>query len=290
MSHQNVAEIIVETLAEAGAKRCYGVVGDTINHFTDAIRRSDLEWVHVRHEEVGGFAAGGEAYMTRELALCAGTCGPGTLHFVNGLFEAHRSGSPVVLIASQVATKDAGIGFPQDVDPRAIYSQYSVFCESIVNPEQARRMTALAAQSALANNGVAVLVVHGDIFTQTPSQDLPFRAHRIAPSLQFSLGEFAIIVRIERGKPLLHPGRAIGLIDNTVAIGVHPGEARILLGGNLGTVGRRLIARAALSESGGRRRQKRRAAQKNRFLHHTLLQFHPLNGQTLEGVSSQWPE
>ncbi|WP_432415493.1 thiamine pyrophosphate-dependent enzyme [Chromohalobacter israelensis] len=195
-SHSNVAEIIVETLAEAGARRCYGVVGDTINHFTDAIRRSDaLEWVHVRHEEVGGFAAGGEAYMTRELAVCAGTCGPGSLHFVNGLFEAHRSGSPVVLIASQVATKDAGIGFPQDVDPRAIYSQYSVFCESIVNPEQARRMTALAAQSALANNGVAVLVVHGDIFTQTPSQDLPFRAHRFDPIVRPNAEEFVPAVK-----------------------------------------------------------------------------------------------
>ncbi|MAM59116.1 MAG: ubiquinone-dependent pyruvate dehydrogenase [Salinicola sp.] len=178
---QNVAEIIVETLSSAGAKRCYGVVGDTINHFTDAIRRSDLEWVHVRHEEVGGFAAGGEAYMTRELALCAGTCGPGTLHFVNGLFEAHRSGSPVVLIASQVGTADTGIGFPQDVDPKPIYAQYSVFCETIINPDQARRMTALAAQAALAENGVAVLIVHGDLFTQEPSQDLPYRAHRFDP-------------------------------------------------------------------------------------------------------------
>ncbi|WP_251977896.1 thiamine pyrophosphate-dependent enzyme [Salinicola avicenniae] len=175
---QNVAEILVETFAQAGAKRCYGVVGDTINHFTDAIRRSDMDWVHVRHEEVGGFAAGGEAYLTRELTLCAGTCGPGTLHFVNGLFEAHRSGAPVVLIASQVATAETGVGFPQDVDPRPIYEQYSVFCEAVINPDQARRMAALAAQAALAKNGVAVLIVHGDLFTQTPSQDLPYRAHR----------------------------------------------------------------------------------------------------------------
>ncbi|GAB3353453.1 thiamine pyrophosphate-binding protein [Chromohalobacter beijerinckii] len=195
-SHSNVADIIVETLADAGAKRCYGVVGDTINHFTDAIRRSDaLEWIHVRHEEVGGFAAGGEAYMTRELALCAGTCGPGSLHFVNGLFEAHRSGSPVVLIASQVATKDAGIGFPQDVDPIPIYSQYSVFCESIANPDQARRMAALAAQAALNKNGVAVLVVPGDIFTQKPSQDLPFRAHRFDPIVRPNAEEFVPAVK-----------------------------------------------------------------------------------------------
>lgn len=192
---QNVAEIIVETLSQAGAKRCYGVVGDTINHFTDAIRRSDVDWVHVRHEEVGGFAAGGEAYMTRELTLCAGTCGPGTLHFVNGLFEAHRSGSPVVLIASQVATGDTGVGFPQDVDPRPIYAQYSVFCESVINPEQARRMAALAAQTALARNGVAVLIVHGDLFTRTPSRDLPYRAHRFDPMMRPSAEELVPAVK-----------------------------------------------------------------------------------------------
>lgn len=190
---QNVAEVIVETLHQAGAKRCYGVVGDTINHFTDAIRRSDLDWVHVRHEEVGGFAAGGEAYMTRELALCAGTCGPGSLHFVNGLFEAHRNGAPVVLIASQVATAEAGVGFPQDVDQRPIYEQYSVFCETLVNPDQARRMAALAAQTALARRGVAVLIVPGDVFTQTPKQDLPFRTHRFDPVVRPHPNELAAV-------------------------------------------------------------------------------------------------
>ncbi|WP_227370784.1 thiamine pyrophosphate-dependent enzyme [Halomonas sp. M20] len=195
MSHSNVAEIIVETLAQAGAKRCYGVVGDTINQFTDAIRRSDLEWVHVRHEEVGGFAAGAEAYMTRELALCAGTCGPGSLHFVNGLFDSHRNGSPVVFIASQIPTSETGVDFPQDVDPVPIYEQYSVFCETIINPDQARRMTALAAQAALAKNGVAVLVVHGDLFTQTPSQDLPFRAHRVNPVIYPNELELAPVVK-----------------------------------------------------------------------------------------------
>lgn len=109
----NVAEVIVETLTEAGAKRCYGVVGDTINHFTDAIRRSPMDWVHVRHEDVGGFAAGAEAFMSGELACCAGTCGPGSVHFVNGLIESHRNGAPVVFIASQVATTEMGVGSPK---------------------------------------------------------------------------------------------------------------------------------------------------------------------------------
>lgn len=197
---QNVAEIIVETLHQAGAKRCYGVVGDTINHFTDAVRRSELAWVHVRHEEVGGFAAGGEAYMTGDLALCAGTCGPGSLHFVNGLFESHRNGAPVVLIASQVATAEAGVGFPQDVDQRPIYQQYSVFCEYLTNPDQARRMAVLAAQTALAKKGVAVLIVPGDLFVQKPEQDRPFRVHRCDPVIRPNDEELrAVVERLDGG-------------------------------------------------------------------------------------------
>ena len=174
----NVAELMIGALVAAGAKRCYGVVGDTINHLTDAIRRSPMDWVHVRHEEVGGFAAGGEAAITGGLTVCAGTCGPGSLHFVNGLFDTHRNGAPVVFIASQVPTAESGVGFPQDVDQKKIYEQYSVFCEAIVNAEQAVRLTAIAAQRALAYGGVAVLIVHGDVFTQKPGKLLPWRTHR----------------------------------------------------------------------------------------------------------------
>ncbi|ART80989.1 pyruvate oxidase [Oceanisphaera avium] len=197
----NVAEVMVEVLLEAGAKRCYGVVGDTINHLTDAIRRSDMEWVHVRHEEVGGFAAGGEACMTHHLSVCAGTCGPGSLHFVNGLFESHRNGAPVVFIASQVSTADMGVGFPQDVDQQKIFEQYSVFCETLVNPEQAQRLTAIAAQKALALGGVAVIIVPGDIFTQKPDTALPWRSHVFNPRVLPSEAELeAVAERINKGK------------------------------------------------------------------------------------------
>ncbi|QEL11638.1 ubiquinone-dependent pyruvate dehydrogenase [Kushneria phosphatilytica] len=197
---RNVAEIMVDVLVEAGAQRCYGVVGDTINQLTDAVRRSDMDWVHVRHEEVGGFAAGGEAALTGELAACAGTCGPGSLHFVNGLFETHRNGAPVVFIASQVPTSELGVGFPQDVDQKKVYEQYSVFCEYIVNPEQARRMTVLAAQEALAKGGVAVLIVPGDLFTQAPQQELPWRVHRFDPIIRPSAEELVpIIERLNQG-------------------------------------------------------------------------------------------
>ena len=126
---KRVSEIIVDTLIAANAKRCYGIVGDTLNQFTDAIAHSEMEWVSVRHEEVAGFAAGGESYLTGELSVCAGTCGPGSLHFINGIFETHRNGSPVVLIATQVPRSEEGLQFPQEVDQKKIYEQCSVFCE-----------------------------------------------------------------------------------------------------------------------------------------------------------------
>lgn len=173
-----VAEIVVDAVIKAGAKRCYGIVGDTINLFSDAVRRSDLRWVHVRHEEVGGFAAGGEAYMTGELAVCAGTAGPGSLHFVNGIFESHRNGAPVLLIASNVDRPQVGLDFPQEVDQKKIYEQCSVFCEHISHPSQARRIVTLAAQAALAKRGVAVVIVNGDMFAQRDGDDLPWAVHR----------------------------------------------------------------------------------------------------------------
>ncbi len=178
---KTVAEIVVDTLEKAGAKRIYGIPGDTINHFTDAVSRSDLRWVHVRHEEAGAFAAGGEAYMTGELAVCAGTCGPGSLHFVNGIYESHRNGAPVLLIASEVDRPQKGFDFPQDVDQKKIYEQHSVFCEHISHPAQARRIVAMAAQAALNKGGVAVVIVSGDMFQETDADGFDWRVHRPRP-------------------------------------------------------------------------------------------------------------
>ena len=188
---KSVSQIIVETLSEAGAKRCYGIVGDTINHFTDVLSRSDIDWVHVRHEEVGAMAAGGEAYMTGQLALCAGTCGPGSLHFINGIFESHRNGSPMVLIASQVDRREEGLNFPQEVDQKALYDQCSVFCERISHPDQARRITVQAAQAALSKNGVAVIVVNGDMFKEKVDSNANWRVHTAKPTVHPNPSEIA---------------------------------------------------------------------------------------------------
>ena len=190
-----VAEIIVDTLCQAGARRCWGIVGDTINHFTEAVRKSDLRWVHVRHEEAGALAAGGEGYLTGELAVCVGTCGPGSLHFVNGIFESHRNGAPVVLIASDVARAEAGLRFPQEVDQRKIYEQASVFCEYVSHPDQARRITTLAAQAALTRGGVAVVIVNGDMFTETTDDRLEWRVHRPSSVLRPSDDELDALAR-----------------------------------------------------------------------------------------------
>lgn len=181
MAKRKVADIIVDVLERAGTRHCYGVVGDTLNHVTDAIRRSSIDWVHVRHEEAGAFAAGAEAYFTGRLTACAGSCGPGSLHFINGIYESHRNRAPVVLIASQVATAELGVDFPQEVEFRPIYQHCSVFCETVWIPGQARRMATLAAQAALTKRGVAVLVLPGDVAATEVEEGPAYSVHAPAP-------------------------------------------------------------------------------------------------------------
>ena len=179
---QTVADVIIETFADAGASRCYGIPGDTLNHVTDAIRRSGrVRFVHVRHEEVGGFAAGADALLTGKLALCAGSCGPGSLHFINGLYEAHRNRVPVVLIASQIVRGEIGFEFPQEVDFKSVYAASTVFCEELRTPENARRLAAAAAQAAIMRRGVAVLVVPADVAQAKAPEQRRFAVHVARP-------------------------------------------------------------------------------------------------------------
>ena len=198
---RTVAEVIVETLEQAGVKRCYGVPGDTLNHITDAIRDSGIRWVHVRHEEAGGFAAGADALLTGALAACAGSCGPGSLHFINGLYESHRNRAPVVLIASQIVRDELGFDFPQEVDFKAVYAASSVFCEEIRTPAQARRKTAMAAQAALSKKGVAVLIVPADVSSSKAPDEPAFAVHRAQPVTTPSESELdRIAVALNQGK------------------------------------------------------------------------------------------
>ncbi len=196
-----VAKVIVDTLAAAGVTRCYGIPGDTLNHITDAIRTSDIRWIHVRHEEAAGFAAGADAMLTGELAACAGSCGPGSLHFINGLFESHRNRAPVVLIASQIVRDELGFDFPQEVDFKSVYASCSVFCEEVRTPEQARRLTAMAAQAALTRRGVAVLIVPADVSSAKAPEEPAFAVHRAAPVVIPSEAELLrVAAALNKGK------------------------------------------------------------------------------------------
>ena len=205
---KKVAEIVVNALQKAGAKRVYGIPGDTINHFTDAVAKSDLRWITVRHEEAGAFAAGAESYMTGELSICAGTCGPGSLHFVNGIYESHRNGAPVVLIASDVARTESGFNFPQEVDQKKIYEQHSHFCEYISHPSQARRIVTKAAQAALTKKGVAVVIVNGDMFTESDDDEMDWAVYRPQPISRPSDAEMAELAALvdAAGKVTVYAG------------------------------------------------------------------------------------
>src|SRR5258706_293342 len=152
---KRVADLLVEMLQAAGVKTCYGIVGDTMNRIAHAIDKSEIDWVHVRHEEAGAFAAAAEALFTGRLTACAGTCGPGSLHFINGLYEANRNRAPVVLIATQIVRQDLGFESIQEIDYSDVFKGCSVYCEMVITPEQARRKTVAACQAALTKRGGA---------------------------------------------------------------------------------------------------------------------------------------
>src|ERR1700729_638969 len=161
---RSVADQFAETLAVAGVKRIYGIVGDSLNGFTDAVRRQGkIEWVHLRHEEVAAFAAGAEAHLTGSLAVCAGSCGPGNLHLINGLFDCHRSRVPVLAIAAQIPSGEIGSGYFQETHPEHLFAQCSHYCELVSEPSQMPRVLEIAMQTAISRRGVAVVAIPGDI-------------------------------------------------------------------------------------------------------------------------------
>src|SRR5438309_8760929 len=164
MARQTVADVLVETLVARGVERTYGVSGDSLNGITDSIRRHGrLRWVHVRHEETAAFAAGAEAHLTGRLAVCAGSCGPGNLHLINGLYDCHRSRVPVLALAAQVPSSEIGSGYFQETHPEHLFAQCSHYCELVSQPEQMPRVLEIAMQTAVSRRGVAVVALPGDI-------------------------------------------------------------------------------------------------------------------------------
>src|SRR5580698_697303 len=168
-----VADQFIETLVAAGVKRIYGVVGDSLNGLTDVIRRrGDIEWVHVRHEEAAAFAAAAEAHVTGNLAVCAGSCGPGNLHLINGLFAAHRSRVPVLGIAAQIPSAEIGGGYFQETHPETLFKECSHYCELISSPNQMPRTLEVAIREAVGKRGVSVVAIPGDV-ALLPADDAP---------------------------------------------------------------------------------------------------------------------
>src|SRR3979490_3421450 len=170
---KTVADQLAETLLADGVRRIYGMCGASLNGLTDAIRRQGkIEWVHVRHEEVAAFAAGAEAHLTGELAVCAGSCGPGNLHLINGLFDCQRSRVPVLAIAAQIPSAELGAGYFQETHPETLFKECSHYCELISGFNQMPRVLEIAIRQAVGNRGGCVVGIPGDVALQ-PATDAP---------------------------------------------------------------------------------------------------------------------
>src|SRR5271170_2252999 len=181
---KKVARVIIDALKAAGVEHCYGIVGDTLNAFASNLAPAGIKFIHMRHEEAGAFAAQGEALQLNRLTAVAGSCGPGSLHFINGLYEANRNRAPVILIASQITRSEIGFNFIQEVDFKAVYKGCSVYCEMILTPDQARRKAVAACQAAITKRGVAVLIVPVDIANSAASDELPYAVHASRPLIR----------------------------------------------------------------------------------------------------------
>lgn len=209
-----IATTIVETLSKSGVERVYGLPGDSLNGFTDAIRQSELDWIHVRHEEAAGFAAAAEAAMTGELAVCAGSCGPGNLHLINGLYDAQRSRVPVLAIAAHIPSHEIGTGYFQETHPQSVFAECSVYVEHVSNPKQMPRILRIAMREALTKRGVAVLVISGDVLlTEIEAEAEEIRHH---PSLVYPDAE-----RLSRAAEALNAGEKVTILAGAGTAGAH---------------------------------------------------------------------
>lgn len=175
-----IADVILDVLKAASVKRIYGIPGDSLNGFTDALRRDgSIVWQHVRHEEAGALAAAAEAALTGELAVCVGSCGPGSIHLINGLYDANRSRVPVLAIAAQIPAAEVGSTYFQETHPQEALREASVYCELVSNPEQLPRVLEIAMRTALERRGAAVVVIPGEIFLQKS------KSHRLSAPIRF---------------------------------------------------------------------------------------------------------
>jgi len=213
---KKVADLLVDVLAEAGVRRIYGVVGDSLNGITDSIRvKNNLEWVHVRHEEVAAFAAGAEAHLTGTLAVCAGSCGPGNMHLINGLYDCQRNRVPVLAIAAHIPSREIGSDYFQETDPKHIFAQCSHYCELVSDPEQMPRILETAIQTAISKRGVSVIVLPGDVALKDAVQGPRVRFHEQKSALCPSDEELNVLAE------LLNRAEKITILGGAGCAGAH---------------------------------------------------------------------
>jgi len=217
MTHKRVAEIIIETLIAAGVKRIYGVVGDSLNGLLEEIRKNkSIEWIGVRHEETAAFAAGAQAHLTGELAVCAGSCGPGNMHLINGLYDCHRSSVPVLAIAAQIPSQEIGSSYFQETHPDQLFRECSDYCELISQTTQVPRVLEIAIQTALAKRGVAVVAIPGDIALREAEYRRPSAIVKPANPIVYPSGD-----EIQQLAGLLNRGRAVTILGGAGCAGAH---------------------------------------------------------------------
>ena len=220
---KSAAEVIVETLVASGVKRVYGLPGDSLNGLTDSIRRHpQVEWVHVRHEEVAAFAAGAEAHLTGELVVCAGSCGPGNLHLINGLFDCHRSRVPVLAIAAQVPSSELGTSYFQETRPEILFRDCSHYCEMVGDSNNVPRILGIAMRTAIARRGVAVMVAPGDVLLGECSAQPPC-VSCLQPDAVFQPSPS----ELERAAKILNDARRVTILGGAGCAGAHDELLRI---------------------------------------------------------------
>ncbi|WP_342249191.1 ubiquinone-dependent pyruvate dehydrogenase [Sphingomonas sp. OTU376] len=217
MGKQTIAELMALTLADAGVERIWGVTGDSLNGFNESLRKlGSIRWMMTRHEEVAAFAAGAEASLTGKLGVCAGSCGPGNLHLINGLFDCHRNHAPVLAIAAHIPSSEIGLGYFQETHPQELFRECSHFAEVVTNPKQMPEVLHRAMRAAIGKRGVAVIVVPGDVaLAEAPAGAVGRFPALQSPRLLPNAGD------VERMAGLLGESSAVTLLCGSGCEGAH---------------------------------------------------------------------
>jgi len=225
MSKTTIADLFAQTLHLAGVERIYGVVGDSLNGLTEAVRaQGKIEWIHVRNEEAAAFAAGAEAQLTGKLAACAGSCGPGNMHLINGLYDCHRTRVPVLAIAAQVPSGEVGSNYFQETRPEALFRECSVYCETISDADQMPRTLDTAIRAAVGHRGVSVVAIPGDVALRTTTGTLARSAQALLPAAPIVAPAPAQITQLAA---LLNEGAKITILAGRGCREAHPQLLRL---------------------------------------------------------------